>query len=332
MKIVVLDAYTLNPGERRWEELEELGEVVVHDRTAQLDVVRRAKDAEVVLTNKTILDGFILNLLPKLKYIGVLATGYNVVDLDVARQRGIVVTNIPAYSTQSVAQMAIAHLLNITQRVAHYAHEVHNGVWSAQPDFCYWNTPLIELAGKKIGIVGFGNTGQATAQIAEALGMEVWVYTSKPKKSLPKKYQKVTLNELFSACDVVSLHCPLTAENKEMVNSFRLSLMKQGAILINTSRGGLIDEKALEQALLSGKLLGAGLDVLSSEPVPNGNPLLKLKNCFITPHIAWATRESRMRLMNQAVENLKAWMEGRTINNVLEYDKRRTYTESCKLF
>lgn len=318
MKIVVLDAYTLNPRERRWEELEELGEVVVHDRTAQLDVVRRAKDAEVVLTNKTILDGFILNLLPKLKYIGVLATGYNVVDLDVARQRGIVVTNIPAYSTQSVAQMAIAHLLNITQRVAHYAHEVHNGVWSAQPDFCYWNTPLIELAGKKIGIVGFGNTGQATAQIAEALGMEVWVYTSKPKKSLPKKYQKVTLNELFSACDVVSLHCPLTAENKEMVNSFRLSLMKQGAILINTSRGGLIDEKALEQALLSGKLLGAGLDVLSSEPVPNGNPLLKLKNCFITPHIAWATRESRMRLMNQAVENLKAWMEGRTINNVLE--------------
>ena len=318
MKIVVLDAYTLNPGERRWEELEELGEVVVHDRTAQLDVVRRAKDAEVVLTNKTILDGFILNLLPKLKYIGVLATGYNVVDLDVALQRGIVVTNIPAYSTQSVAQMAIAHLLNITQRVAHYAHEVHNGVWSAQPDFCYWNTPLIELAGKKIGIVGFGNTGQATAQIAEALGMEVWVYTSKPKKSLPKKYQKVTLNELFSACDVVSLHCPLTAENKEMVNSFRLSLMKQGAILINTSRGGLIDEKALEQALLSGKLLGAGLDVLSSEPVPNGNPLLKLKNCFITPHIAWATRESRMRLMNQAVENLKAWMEGRTINNVLE--------------
>lgn len=318
MKIVVLDAYTLNPGERRWEELEELGEVVVHDRTAQLDVVRRAESAEVVLTNKTVLDGFILNLLPKLKYIGVLATGYNVIDLDVARQRGIVVTNIPTYSTQSVAQMAIAHLLNITQRVAHYAHEVHNGVWSAQPDFCYWNTPLIELAGKKIGIVGFGNTGQATARIAEALGMEVWVYTSKPKKNLPKKYQKVTLNELFSVCDVVSLHCPLTAENKEMVNSFRLSLMKQGAILINTSRGGLIDEKALEQALLSGKLLGAGLDVLSSEPVPNGNPLLKLKNCFITPHIAWATRESRTRLMNQAVENLKAWMEGRTINNVLE--------------
>lgn len=318
MKIVVLDAYTLNPGERRWEELEELGEVVVHDRTSQLDVVRRAQDADAVLTNKTVLDGFILKLLPKLKYIGILATGYNVVDLEAARQRGIVVTNIPAYGTLSVAQMAIAHLLNITQRVAHYANEVHNGVWSAQPDFCYWNTPLIELAGKKMGIVGFGNTGQATARIAEALGMDILVYTSKPQKVLPEKYQKVALNELFSMSDVVSLHCPLTSENKEMVNSFRLSLMKQGAILINTSRGGLIDEKALEQALLSGKLLGAGLDVLSSEPALASNPLLKLKNCFITPHIAWATRESRERLMNQAVRNLKAWMEGNTINNVLE--------------
>lgn len=318
MKIVVLDAYTLNPGERRWEELEELGEVIVHDRTSPQDVVRRAEDVDVVLTNKTILDRFILDLLPKLKYIGVLATGYNVVDLDVARRRGIVVTNIPAYSTPSVAQMAIAHLLNITQRIGHYANEVHNGVWSAQPDFCYWNTPLVELAGKKMGIVGFGNTGQVTARIAEALGMEILVYTSKPKKMLPKKYQKVALDSLFSMSDVVSLHCPLTPENKEMVNSYRLSLMKQGAILINTSRGGLIDEKALEQALLSGRLLGAGLDVLSSEPASVGNPLLKLKNCFITPHIAWATRESRTRLMNQAVKNLKAWMEGNTINNVLE--------------
>lgn len=318
MKIVVLDAYTLNPGERRWEELEELGEVIVHDRTSPQDVVRRAEDADVVLTNKTILDRFVLDLLPKLKYIGVLATGYNVVDLDVARRRGIVVTNIPAYSTPSVAQMAIAHLLNITQRIGHYANEVHNGVWSAQPDFCYWNTPLVELAGKKMGIVGFGNTGQVTARIAEALGMEILVYTSKPKKMLPKKYQKVALDSLFSMSDVVSLHCPLTPENKEMVNSYRLSLMKQGAILINTSRGGLIDEKALEQALLSGRLLGAGLDVLSSEPASVGNPLLKLKNCFITPHIAWATRESRTRLMNQAVKKLKAWMEGNTINNVLE--------------
>lgn len=318
MKIVVLDAYTLNPGERKWEELEELGEVVVHDRTSPMDIVRRAQGAEAVLTNKTVLDGFILNQLPALKYIGILATGYNVVDLEVARQRGIVVTNIPTYSTLSVAQMAIAHLLNITQRVGHYANEVHNGVWSAQRDFCYWNTPLVELAGKKMGIVGFGNTGQATARIAEALGMDILVYTSKPKKMLPKKYQKVKLNDLFSMSDVVSLHCPLTSENKEMVNSFRLSLMKQGAILINTSRGGLIDEKALEQALLSGKLLGAGLDVLSSEPASPSNPLLKLKNCFITPHIAWATRESRMRLMNQAVKNLKAWMEGNTINNVLE--------------
>ena len=210
MKIVVLDAYTLNPGERRWEELEELGEVIVHDRTSPQDVVRRAEDVDVVLTNKTILDRFVLDLLPKLKYIGVLATGYNVVDLDVARRRGIVVTNIPAYSTPSVAQMAIAHLLNITQRIGHYANEVHNGVWSAQPDFCYWNTPLVELAGKKMGIVGFGNTGQVTARIAEALGMEILVYTSKPKKMLPKKYQKVALDSLFSMSDVVSLHCPLT--------------------------------------------------------------------------------------------------------------------------
>lgn len=190
MKIVVLDAYTLNPGERRWEELEELGEVIVHDRTSPQDVVRRAEDADVVLTNKTVLDRLVLDLLPKLKYIGVLATGYNVVDLDTARQRGIVVTNIPAYSTMSVAQMVIAHLLNITQRVDHYAREVHNGVWSAQPDFCYWNTPLIELAGKKMGIVGFGNTGQATARIAEALGMDILLYTSKPKRCFRKDIRK----------------------------------------------------------------------------------------------------------------------------------------------
>lgn len=190
MKIVVLDAYTLNPGERRWEELEELGEVIVHDRTSPQDVVRRAEDADVVLTNKTVLDRLVLDLLPKLKYIGVLATGYNVVDLDAARQRGIVVTNIPAYSTMSVAQMVIAHLLNITQRVDHYAREVHNGVWSAQLDFCYWNTPLIELAGKKMGIVGFGNTGQATARIAEALGMDILLYTSKPKRCFRKDIRK----------------------------------------------------------------------------------------------------------------------------------------------
>ena len=318
MKIVVLDGYTLNQGEREWEELSELGEVAVHDRTAQEDVVRRAAGAEVVLTNKVVLDRFTIESLPDLKYIGVLATGYNVIDLNAARERGIIVTNIPAYSTDSVVQMAFAHILNLTLRVGHYAHEVHNGVWSAQPDFSYRDTPLIELKGKRIGLVGFGHIGRAMAKVAEAFGMKVVVCPHNMDTELPKGYEKAKLNDVFSTCDIVSLHCPLTPETKEMVNSFRLSLMKQGAILINTGRGGLIDEKALERALMSGKLLGAGLDVLSTEPPSPGNPLLKLKNCFITPHIAWATHEARERLMAQVVENLKAWMDGTPINNVLE--------------
>ena len=318
MKIVVLDGYTLNQGERDWEELNELGEVTVHDRTEPDEVIRRAEGAEVVLTNKAVLDRSTIEHLPDLKYIGVLATGYNIIDLNAARERGIVVTNIPAYSTDSVVQMAFAHILNITLRVGHYAHEVHNGVWSAQSDFSYRDTPLIELKGKRIGLVGFGHIGQAMAKVALAFGMKVVVCPHKMDTKLPREYEKAKLNDVFSTCDIVSLHCPLTPETKEMVNSFRLSLMKQGAILINTGRGGLIDEKALERALLSGKLLGAGLDVLSSEPPSSGNPLLKLKNCFITPHIAWATHEARERLMAQVVENLKAWMNGTPINNVLE--------------
>ena len=318
MKIVVLDGYTLNQGERDWEELNELGEVTVHDRTEPDEVIRRAEGAEVVLTNKVVLDRSTIEHLPDLKYIGVLATGYNIIDLNAARERGIVVTNIPAYSTDSVVQMAFAHILNITLRVGHYAHEVHNGVWSAQSDFSYRDTPLIELKGKRIGLVGFGHIGQAMAKVALAFGMKVVVCPHKMDTKLPKEYEKAKLNDVFSTCDIVSLQCPLTPETKEMVNSFRLSLMKQGAILINTGRGGLIDEKALERALLSGKLLGAGLDVLSSEPPSPGNPLLKLKNCFITPHIAWATHEARERLMAQVVENLKAWMDGTPINNVLE--------------
>ena len=318
MKIVVLDGYTLNQGERDWEELNELGDVTVHDRTEPDEVIRRAEGAEVLLTNKVVLDRSTIEHLPDLKYIGVLATGYNIIDLNAARERGIVVTNIPAYSTDSVVQMAFAHILNITLRVGHYAHEVHNGVWSAQPDFSYRDTPLIELKGKRIGLVGFGHIGQAMAKVALAFGMKVVVCPHKMDTKLPREYEKAKLNDVFSTCDIVSLHCPLTSETKEMVNSFRLSLMKQGAILINTGRGGLIDEKALERALLSGKLLGAGLDVLSSEPPSAGNPLLKLNNCFITPHIAWATHEARERLMAQVVENLKAWMDGTPINNVLE--------------
>lgn len=318
MKIVVLDGFTLNPGDFSWESLNELGELMIHDRTAPSDVLQRAEGAEVLLTNKTVLSAETINSLPDLKYIGVLATGYNVVDIQAAKKRGIVVTNIPAYSTQSVAQMVFAHILNITQHVAHYAGEVQNGVWSSQSDFCYWNTPLIELAGKKMGVVGFGHTGQATAAIARSFGMEVCVYTSKPENALPDGMKKMELNDLFRNCDIVSLHCPLNAETKEMVNSFRLSLMKQNSILINTGRGGLIDEKALAEALEEGRLLGAGLDVLSAEPPSAGNPLLRLKNCFITPHIAWATREARVRLMKQAVENLKAYINGNPINNVAE--------------
>lgn len=318
MKIVVLDGYTLNQGERDWEELNELGEVTVHDRTEPDEVIRRAEGAEVVLTNKVVLDCSTIEHLPDLKYIGVLATGYNIIDLSAARERGIVVTNVPAYSTDSVVQMAFAHILNLTLRVGHYAHEVHNGVWSAQPDFSYRDTPLIELKGKRIGLVGFGNIGQAMAKVASAFGMKVVVCPHNMDMELPKEYEKAKLNDVFSTCDIVSLHCPLTPETKEMVNSFRLSLMKKNAILINTGRGGLIDEKALERALMSGKLLGAGLDVLSSEPPSPGNPLLKLKNCFITPHIAWATHEARERLMAQVVENLKAWMNGTPVNNVLE--------------
>lgn len=318
MKIVVLDGFTLNPGDFSWERFEALGELTVHDRTTPADVLRRAEGAEILLTNKTVLSAETIGMLPELKYIGVLATGYNVVDILAAKERGIVVTNIPAYSTRSVAQMVFAHILNITQRVAHYAGEVQNGVWSSQPDFCYWNTPLVELAEKKMGIIGFGHTGQATAEIARSFGMEVCAYTSKPKSLLPKWVIKMDLNDVFKNCDVVSLHCPLNEETKEMVNAFRLSLMKRNAILINTGRGGLVDEKALESALLSGHLLGAGLDVLSAEPTPAGNPLLKLNNCFITPHIAWATREARVRLMSQAVENLKAYISGSPINNVAQ--------------
>ena len=257
-----------------------------------------------------------MSALPQLKYIGVLATGYNVVDIDAAKSHGIVVTNIPAYSTSSVAQMVFAHLLNITQRVGYYADENRQGRWTKSADFCYWDTPLMELDGKKMGIVGFGNIGQATARIAQAFGMEVCVVTSKEQSSLPAGMKKMELDELFTSCDVVSLHCPLTPTTKEMVNANRLKLMKPQAILINTGRGPLINEQDLADALNEGRIAGAGLDVLSVEPSQKDNPLLSAKNCFITPHIAWATKEARIRLMNIAVENLKAYQEGHIINNV----------------
>lgn len=316
MKIVVLDGYGLNPGDLSWKELEALGETIIYDRTYPDDLMARAHGADALITNKTELTAEHISQLPDLKYIGVLATGYNVVDINAAKKRGVVVTNIPAYSTRSVAQMVFAHLLNITQRIGYYACENRNGRWTNKPDFCYWDTPLIELDGKKMGIVGFGNIGQATASIAMALGMSVSVYTSKPQFVLPQGIRKMGLDELFSESDVVSLHCPLTPETENMVNASRLKTMKPTAILINTGRGPLVNEQDLANALNNDVIAAAGLDVLSTEPPSKNNPLLSAKNCFITPHIAWATYEARVRLMNMAVNNLKNFIEGKPINNV----------------
>ena len=316
MKIVVLDGYGLNPGDLSWSGWEALGELKVYDRTSPSELLERSEGAEVLVTNKTLITADDMALLPELKYIGVLATGYNVVDIDAAKARGIVVTNIPAYSTASVAQMVFAHVLNITQRVGYYANENVKGRWTNNADFCYWDTELVELDGKKMGIVGYGNIGKATARIALAFGMEVLAYTSKEQKDLPQGVRKVTLDELFAESDVVSLHCPLTPDTKELVNANRLKTMKPSAILINTGRGPLVNEQDLADALNEGRIAGAGLDVLSVEPSVAGNPLLSAKNCFITPHIAWATREARTRLMDIAIHNLRAYQEGSIINNV----------------
>ena len=316
MKIIVLDGYGLNPGDLNWDGFEALGELTVYDRTLPSELMERAAGAEVLITNKTLITAENMAALPELKYIGVLATGYNVVDIDAAKARGIVVTNIPAYSTASVAQMVFAHILNITQRVGYYADENKQGRWTKNADFCYWDTQLVELQGKKMGIVGFGNIGQATARIAQAFGMEVCVYSSKPQFVLPSGIKKMDLDELFAECDVISLHCPLTPDTKEMVNADRLSKMKSNAILINTGRGPLINEQDLSNALNEGRIAAAGLDVLSVEPSVEGNPLLTARNCFITPHIAWATLEARTRLMEIAVQNLKSYLNGQIINNV----------------
>ena len=316
MKIVVLDGYGLNPGDLSWSAWEALGELMVYDRTSPSELLEHSVGAEVLITNKTLITAENMAELPSLKYIGVLATGYNVVDIDAAKARGIVVTNIPAYSTASVAQMVFAHVLNITQRVGYYANENTQGRWTNNADFCYWDTNLVELDGKKMGIVGYGNIGKATARIALAFGMEVLAYTSKEQKDLPQGVRKVTLDELFAESDVVSLHCPLTPDTKELVNAERLKTMKPSAILINTGRGPLVNEQDLANALNEGRIAGAGLDVLSVEPSLADNPLLSAKNCFITPHIAWATKEARTRLMDIAINNLKSFQEGNIINNV----------------
>lgn len=315
-KIVVLDGYAMNPGDLSFAGLEALGDCTVYDFTRPEEVISRAQDAEMVLTNKTRLTAEMIAAMPKLEYIGVLATGYNNVDIEAARQRGIVVANVPAYSTASVAQLAFAHILNITMQVQHHSEEVHKGRWMRNRDFCFWDNTLIELEGKTIGLVGFGNTGQATAAIALGFGMKVLAYTSKSQDKLPEGVRSVSLDELFSSSDIVSLHCPLTPETRGLVNAERIAQMKSTAILINTSRGPVVDERALADALNAGRLYAAGVDVLSSEPPKADNPLLTAKNCYITPHIAWATKEARERLMAITTENVQAFLAGHPINDV----------------
>lgn len=317
MNITVLDGYAANPGDLSWERIASMGTLTVYDRTAPSELMERAKGADILLTNKVVLDADALRRFPDLKYVGVLATGYNVVDTKAAHEQGITVTNIPAYSTDSVAQMVFAHILNITQRVGHYGEENAKGRWSSNADFCWWDTPLMELNGKTIGIVGLGNTGSATARIALAFGMKVKAYTSKEQTQLPENIEKATLDELFSTSDIISLHCPLTETTKEIVNAERLAQMKPSAILINSGRGPLVDEGALAEALNNGTIYAAGLDVLSSEPPKAENPLLTARNCFITPHIAWATKEARTRLMDIAADNIAGFIAGKPINTVV---------------
>lgn len=316
MKIVVLDGQGVNPGDISWNRIEELGELNVYPRTAPEEVLQHVGNAEIALTNKTVFDANIIAQLKNTKYIGVLATGYNVVDTKAARERGIVVTNIPAYSTDSVAQMVFAHLLNVSNHVDHYAEETRNGVWSRCLDFCYWNTPLFELAGKTLGIVGLGHIGMKVAQIAQAFGMNVLAYTSKSPDQLPEWIRKTTLDGLLGASDVVSLHCPLTDTTRELMNSASIEKMRDGAILINTGRGPLVNEVDVADALASGKLGAYCADVLSSEPPSASNPLIGVPNAFITPHVAWATLEARLRLMDIAVCNIKSFLAGSPTNVV----------------
>jgi glycerate dehydrogenase len=314
MKIVILDGYTANPGDLSWKELETLGELVVYDRTSAYETVARATDAEVVLTNKVLITKDVIAQLPRLKYVGVLATGYNVVDIEAAHQRGIIVTNVPAYSTESVAQMVFAHLLTVTNRVEHYAVQNRADRWTNSADFSYSDTLLTELAGKTFGIVGLGNIGKRVAQIAQAFGMNVIAFTS--KTTLPDGIKKVELSELLVQSDVLSLHCPLTPDTHHMINADTLKLMKPTAILINTGRGPLIDDQAVADALKAERLYAFCADVLTEEPPKADNPLLGLPNAYTTPHIAWATVEARARLVQVAIDNVKAFANGKPQNVV----------------
>ncbi|HIX34342.1 MAG TPA: D-2-hydroxyacid dehydrogenase [Candidatus Gemmiger avium] len=316
MKIVILDGYTENPGDLSWGGFEALGSVTVYDRTPADQILARAKGAEIVLTNKTPLSAQTLAALaPELQYIGVLATGYNVVDIAAARAQGIPVCNIPTYGTTAVAQFVMALLLELCHHVGDHSRSVKAGDWSRCPDFCYWNSPLIELAGKTFGVIGYGRIGRATARLAAAFGMEILAYDAHAT-GMDEVARLVSLDELLERSDVISLHCPLFESNRGMINRASIARMKDGVLLINTSRGPLIDEAALAEALHAGKVAGAGLDVLETEPARPDNPLLAEPNCLITPHIAWAPKESRQRLMDIAVENLQAWLKGNPQNVV----------------
>lgn len=316
MKIVELDGYAANPGDISWDGLKELGELTIYPRTAPEEVVERAKEADAILINKVNITEAVLEQLPKLKYIGVLATGYNVVDVEAAHKRGVVVTNIPSYSTESVVQMTFAHIFNITNHVAHYGDASRQGRWSANPDFCYWDTPLMELSGKTLGIVGLGHIGQRVAAIAHQFGMDVFAVTSKDAMSLPKGIQKTTLDGLLGVADIISLHCPLTKDNYHLIDAEKISRMREGAILINTARGALVDEQAIADALESGHLAGYGADVMEQEPPRKDCQLFSQPHAYLTPHIAWATKEARERLMRICVDNVRAFKEGKPINEV----------------
>lgn len=319
MKIVILDGYTENPGDLSWEGFEKLGELAVYDRTSLTDIgeaVDRIGDADAVLTNKTPLPKSVIDRCTNLKYIGVLATGYNVVDIQAAKEKGIIVSNIPTYGTAAVGQFAIALLLEICHHIGHHDQAVKEGRWENNPDWCFWDYPLIELAGKTMGVIGFGRIGQETGKIAKALGMQVVANDEYPNDTGREIAEYVSRDELFGRADVIALHCPLFPSTEGLVNKESIARMKDGVIILSNSRGPLIVEQDLADALNSGKVYAAGLDVVSTEPVKGDNPLLTAKNCIITPHISWAPKESRQRLMDIAVENLNMFLKGEPVNVV----------------
>lgn len=316
MKLVVMDGKGVNPGDMSWKQIQQFGELIVYERTASEEIIDHVGDAEIVLTNKTVFDEDTIAKLKNVKYIGVLATGYNVVDLKAASKRGIVVTNIPAYSTDSVAQMTFAHILNVTNHVDHYARASRDGEWSRCPDFCYWDKPLVELAGKTIGIIGLGNIGMKVANIALNFGMNVIAYTSKDPKEIPNGIDKASIDNILSDSDIISLHCPLTKQTRELINKDSIAKMKRSVIVVNTGRGPLVNEEDVANALHNGLIGAYCADVMCSEPPSADNPLFVEQNAYITPHVAWASKEARIRLMDIAEKNIHSFLSGKPINVV----------------